>query len=40
MDEDKLGKIHTKDNTVDMLTKALSVGKFEHFSNLVHLKEW
>ena len=40
MDEGKLvylRKVHTKDNAADMFTKALSVGKFEHCSNLIRL---
>ena len=40
MDEDRLvhlRKVHTKDNVVDMFTKALPVGKFEQCSNLIRL---
>ena len=30
-----LGKVHTSENPANMLTKPLSVGKFEHCSNLI-----
>ena len=35
-----VGKVPTKDNPSDMLTKSLNVTKFKHYLNLINMEEY